>query len=52
MEDLKETRVSKHKTTDAHMCSQRLWQHAQDLQGYTPNEVPVLKEDTKPISNP
>ena len=43
MEDIKETRSSKHSTTDTHM-------NAQDLHRSAPDGAPVLREvDTSPI---
>ena len=43
MEDTKNARPSRHKRTDAHMNSQRLWQRAQGLRMSKLDGVPVLK---------
>lgn len=43
MEDSKETKPSKHSSTNTLMNSQSLWQHAQELAVSVPYWVPALK---------
>ena len=41
----KETKPSEHSTSNTHMNSQRLWQHAQGVPESVQNEIPVLREE-------
>lgn len=41
--DSNKTMSSRHNKTDAHMNSQRLWQHAQGLHRFKPEGVPALR---------
>lgn len=47
--DTKERRVSKHRKADTHMDSQRLWRHAQGLQGSTPDGASTEKSGHKAL---
>lgn len=43
MEDTREKRLSNPSRSDAHMNSQRLWQHAWDLHRSVSDGVPALR---------
>jgi hypothetical protein len=43
----KETVSSRLNRTETHMSSQRLWQHAQDLHRFKPDEIPELRRGSR-----
>lgn len=52
MEDSEETVSSRHNRMDAHLNSNRRWQHTQELQGVKTDRVPVLRGEVFMRSHP